>query len=443
MIKCYAPWTNLDIDYQGFMRPCCKFNTNDYQDPKYGLIEGDFEKYINSSMLKLVKQDLMLGQWPAGCSKCKNDEAVNMVSKRQRDLQDLAHLHQDVKFSDPSDILSVTTELGISCNLACIICDHTKSTGWRPETKQIYNIVPASTGYTRAAQRARALTQLPPHQHLELQGGEPLTTNFKDHKLLLDHYIETGSSTNMTLRYHTNGTMWPSQELWQRWEKFKSVDLKLSIDGVGSVFEYTRWPGRWSEFEFNAAKFCALRDSGQNIVVSAQITASAYNCTSLDDIYDWCAQHQITDVFLNKIIWPIHLRLNVWPASARKIISEIMIKSKHSDVSNMGSWLSCAEDIEMFDKFVEFTETHNLYRKISMVMCSETIATLYQDRLQLLQQDRDLWWNRFYDAVKDPGWPECRSESQFVDLPEHIQLELVSQHKYCRAQFPNVTLPVD
>ena len=431
MIKCYAPWINLDVDYEGKMRPCCKFQTRHYQDIEYDLIDGDFEKYIRSPMLAQVKNELLSGQWPAGCEKCKNDEAVSMISKRQRDLNDFLHLHQSVKFADPSNIVSVTTELGISCNLACIICDHTKSTGWHPETKKLYNIVPASTSYTRSAKRARALAKLPVHQHLELQGGEPLTTNFADHKFLLDHYITTGASKNMTLRYHTNGTGWPSQELWTRWQKFSLVDLKLSLDGIDSVFEYTRWPGRWSDFESNAKKYCDLRDSGQNIVVSAQITASAYNCMSLDNIYQWCEQHQITDIFLNKVLQPAQLQLNVWPDAARKIIGIHMGSSKIKDVANMGRWLLSATSIELFEQFVKFTDQHNSFRHLDLGMCSAEISDLYKNKDVWQQQEKDIAWRKFYNDVKDPVWPECESILSIKNLPVFIQHELKNIHNYC------------
>jgi len=440
MIKCFAPWTNIDVDYQGKLRPCCKFSIKNYQDPEYDLINGDFDKYLNSSMLDSVKQDLLADRWPSGCKKCKNDEAVDMISKRQRDIHDFEQLHQDVDFSKPSKIVSVTTELGISCNLACIICDHTKSTGWRPETKKIYNIAPAKSSYTRSTQRAIALTQLPPVQHLELQGGEPLTTNFDDHKFLLDHYISTGVSSNMTLRYHTNGTVWPSTDLWKRWKHFQSVDIKLSIDGVGSMFEFTRWPGRWETFERYAKKYCELRNTGKNIVVSAQITASAYNCMNLDSIYDWCYQHQITDIFLSKVLQPAHLQLNVWPSSARKVISESMKNSPNTDVSKMGHWLSTAPDIELFAEFVKFTETHSDYRKIDVSLCSKEFANLYSAKASLQIEDRDVWWNRFYRDVKDPSWPDCQSETLFGTLPEWIQHELVHLHQYKHARISNQLL---
>jgi hypothetical protein len=424
MIKCYAPWTNLDVGFRGKLQPCCKFKTQFYQDSDYNLIDGDVENYLNSPMLNTVKKELLSGIWPEGCLKCKNDESVNAVSRRQRDLIDFEYINKLVDFSEPSNIKSVSVDLGISCNLACIICDHTKSTGWRPETKKIYNITPASLEHTISKKKVEAIAQLPPHHLLELEGGEPLTTNLKDHKLLLDHYISTGHSKNMMLRYHTNGTVWPSQDLWARWKHFQQVDLKLSIDGIGSVFEYTRWPGRWSDFESNAAKYCALRDSGQNIVVSAQITVSAYNCMSLDEIYSWCNQYNITDIFLSKVLYPDQLQLNAWPEDAKEVISKHMCSSSNQDVVDMGKWLETAQYSGLFQKFVEFTDTHNNYRHIDISMCSQEIADLYNQRQQWIQQENDIEWQQFYNDIRDPSWPDCESKNDLKNLPDSIQIEI-------------------
>lgn len=32
-------------------------------------------------------------------------------------------------------------------------------------------------------------------------------------------------------------------------------------------------------------------------------------------------------------------------------------------------------------------------------------------------------WQEFYDEVRDPSWPDCSTEDEFVNLPEHIQRE--------------------
>jgi hypothetical protein len=32
-------------------------------------------------------------------------------------------------------------------------------------------------------------------------------------------------------------------------------------------------------------------------------------------------------------------------------------------------------------------------------------------------------WQEFYDEIRDPSWPDCPTEAQFVELPDHIQRE--------------------
>jgi hypothetical protein len=37
-------------------------------------------------------------------------------------------------------------------------------------------------------------------------------------------------------------------------------------------------------------------------------------------------------------------------------------------------------------------------------------------------------WKNFYDSVKDPSWPSCVNESEFANLPDSIQQELIEVH---------------
>lgn len=37
-------------------------------------------------------------------------------------------------------------------------------------------------------------------------------------------------------------------------------------------------------------------------------------------------------------------------------------------------------------------------------------------------------WYTFYNNIKDPTWPDCNTEKQFYNLPEHIQKEILFQH---------------
>jgi hypothetical protein len=44
-------------------------------------------------------------------------------------------------------------------------------------------------------------------------------------------------------------------------------------------------------------------------------------------------------------------------------------------------------------------------------------------------------WREFYEQIKDPSWPDCHSESDFKQLPEHIQRECSDMFGYIPGQF--------
>jgi hypothetical protein len=44
-------------------------------------------------------------------------------------------------------------------------------------------------------------------------------------------------------------------------------------------------------------------------------------------------------------------------------------------------------------------------------------------------------WSEFYSQIRDPAWPECEAEQDFVVLPVHIQKEIREQFGYTPGQF--------
>ena len=37
-------------------------------------------------------------------------------------------------------------------------------------------------------------------------------------------------------------------------------------------------------------------------------------------------------------------------------------------------------------------------------------------------------WNEFYNAIRDPSWPNCSTEHEFHNLPDHIKKEILEVH---------------
>ena len=46
-------------------------------------------------------------------------------------------------------------------------------------------------------------------------------------------------------------------------------------------------------------------------------------------------------------------------------------------------------------------------------------------------------WQEFYLDIKDPSWPACNNESDFMELPEHIRTECIDVFGYAPGQFIN------
>ena len=88
--------------------------------------------------------------------------------------------------------------------------------------------------------------------HLRFIGGEPLL--IKEVVTMMRRLIETGAASNITLWTITNGTI-INEEYLDLAQRFKSCDLMLSLDGIGAVNDYIRFPGKWDVIDKNIARF--------------------------------------------------------------------------------------------------------------------------------------------------------------------------------------------
>jgi hypothetical protein len=66
MTRCLIPWTNIDIAPLGKISPCCKFESNSYN-KEFNIVDNTVDDYLQSDMLKNVKEEMLNGEWPKGC----------------------------------------------------------------------------------------------------------------------------------------------------------------------------------------------------------------------------------------------------------------------------------------------------------------------------------------------------------------------------------------
>jgi len=74
------------------------------------------------------------------------------------------------------------------------------------------------------------------------------------------------------------------EKVLKLWEKFKQVRVGASIDGMGKVVEYQRWPLKWDQAYKNLQK---LDNTPSNVFPWLAFTVTAYNIFHLPEFMLW------------------------------------------------------------------------------------------------------------------------------------------------------------
>ena len=226
-ILCFRAFTELYIDIdEKIYKPCCYFKKNILYD---GIL--DFHETIRNDNLK--------NQWSSGCEHCKTTEELNSVSHR------LEYFHKpDQSIINENKFVLKHLELRLdnTCNIACVTCNSHASSRWASEDARMFR----KTNVQKIKQdNYDWLFDEDLWKNVEtlvFYGGEPFYSK-KLNKILV-WLIEKNLSKNITLNFYTNGTIF-NDDLLDKLNTFKLVDIQFSIDGIEKKFEIIRWPAKW------------------------------------------------------------------------------------------------------------------------------------------------------------------------------------------------------
>ncbi len=355
---CYSPWSNIDIDPQGNITPCCKFQKQ-YYDQQFNIQTHALSEYSSSKLVTGIKQEFQQGIWPAGCERCRIEELHGIESKRQLDYTRWKDHYDSYNLND-NKFITTSIAFGNTCNLKCITCSPQSSSRWQKEYYDLYGKdIPHFKFYKKNFVQD-FIAQAPNIVHLDIPGGEPFLSGVDEQKSLLSHYIETDQAKNITLHYTTNVQIFPDEEWWQLWTYFKEVDIQLSIDGIDERYEYIRYPANWSLLVENVSRY--QQAQLPNLKLSVSHTVSAYNIYYLDEFFDWCYTIGLPRPWLGRVHTPRYMRPGVWSASGRQAIVTKLNTSQHTDVIVWANLISAADESEFFNEFKTNLKAHDQYR---------------------------------------------------------------------------------
>ena len=224
------------------------------------------EEMDESLWLRNVKLSMHKGLWPKWCERCKQTEQLNQTSIR------LNAIEFD-KLQKQEDYLSVGGVLDNICNSACLTCNEDLSTLIGGLKSKTYPIVDNSNKFW----------ELPLNRivHLDINGGEPSASkNYKDILANLPKNIKS-------VRLNTNCST-VLEELIPLTNRGVHVTVTVSLDGIGSVHDFVRWPIKWEKFYKNLLAYKAMP-----IQLNLWTTVSVLNVDDLPNIIDFAKQHDI------------------------------------------------------------------------------------------------------------------------------------------------------
>jgi sulfatase maturation enzyme AslB (radical SAM superfamily) len=194
---------------------------------------------------------------------------------------------------------------------------------------------------------------------LTFVGGEPLyeKKNFE----VLQRLLDAGNKTCF-ISFTTNGSVELTEHQLQLLKEFVNVNFSISIDGIGPVFEYLRFPLKWDSI-LNTIAVC--RSIG--IEPSVSYTISNLNILYYKETIDWFVEQKL-NYNHNLVTNPSYFSINALPAHIKNNIVHGKDLLRNHDDSDDGLYL----------KFVGEVKRQDALKKIKMQDYLPTLAGLIE-----------------------------------------------------------------
>lgn len=299
---CVLPWHSQEISWNRKSTHCC-------------LLPGTYN-------ITKIKSNMLQGLKPAECQKCWNLEQQDLLSDRKlknsaldfwskKDLRNI--VQQSTVESNDTQILKLTTSY--TCNAACVTCNSNFSSFWNSVERRVNKTIPIKKYSFINVDRIKTQIDFKNLKILSLLGGEPLLE--KNNFVLLQHLIDVGN-TDVFVTVITNGSTKLSRQHVEMFSAFPNLNFCISVDGCGPVFEYLRWPLKWTDIVVNLDQYRSITNN-----ISVSYTISNLNILYHAKTVDWFRANDLARNH-NVVYEPSYFSPKVLPGNAKKTIKNLL-----------------------------------------------------------------------------------------------------------------------
>ena len=348
-------FNNVMNDSFGVYKTCC-LHVPLKENKVVGVsVNEDLNVFWNSEYMKQSRLKSLNGEEIKGCEECYRSEKNGGRSLRK----DLVQIYKgDVDYNDRLRLAAendghldkfpsaLELRVGNLCNLKCRMCQPQDSDLINKEYKELisldnslssilpivdFEISDDLTNYIESIRNNASEIKI-----IRFSGGEPLIN--KSFYELLDFLIQNDHAKDIEFRLNTNLTKMKEETL-EKLSKFKKVTIDFSIDGLGSVYEYIRYPMIWDITKSKIGMTYEFMSKYDNIKMNANFTVQIYNIFCMFDLIDF---------FLSKSVLPIlHILQNPSYLNVRNMPDNL----KHDVTVKIDETLATIVDKGYKDKF--------------------------------------------------------------------------------------------
>lgn len=305
-----------------------------------------------------VRQDMLNGVKTSACDVCWKLENQGIKSDRNIKNETLDfYFNKDIKllFDDcvknKNSIIHYKIDTNNTCNSTCVTCNSEASSAWA-QLERKNGVTPKDTWNLKLTDLDNSIDYCNA-KSINFRGGEPFlsSTNFD----ILEKLIAVGN-TDCFISFTTNGSSSLSDYQKKLISKFKNVNFCFSIDGVGPVFEYLRFPLKWDTLQENF-RYCQQN----SILVSVSYTVSNLNILYHNQTVKWFNENNI-----NFLTNPVRIPNWFSPASLPLKIKEYIRNYHPSSLSDLLLQNHSAADEHNYKLFCKKIKEQDCWKNISL-----------------------------------------------------------------------------
>jgi len=245
--------------------------------------------------------------------------------------------------------------------------------------------------------------QIPHMRQLYFAGGE--STIIEEHYTLLEKVIEMGFANQIELRYNSNGVEMPDR-IFKLWDEFKHVRFHYSIDSIGVMNDYIRYPSKWKH---QLKIFDLLDNTNNNVEVTVVCAVQVLNIYYIPDFVKWKLEKK-------------YKKINPWPLGTGLINWHFVYHPPHMNVKVLPKWFKekCKKKYEEFYPWLEenwhlsgapskeafLNSAYGIKRMKGMInfMMSEDWSVRLpelKEYLEIMDNHRNISFNSVFPEMKD------------------------------------------